>query len=84
MGLPAHLDRLHIASASAEELPFQLPTRIQQSLYRHQIYRLRIDSISYFVVADEVLMAEDDGEYFDDSALLPDLRVVGPSSHAAI
>lgn len=73
MGLPAYLDRLHVTSAPAEALPFLLPAPVRRELHRHHVYRLRAPETSYYVVAGEILSAEDEGEYFDPSALLPDL-----------
>ena len=76
MGLPAYLDPLHVAFAPAEALPFLLPVQVRRELHRHRVYRLRTSEASYYVVASEILSAEDEGEYFDASALLPDFSPV--------
>ena len=83
MGLPTFLDGLHISAAAPEELSVQLPANIQRDVHRHRVFRLRTGKNNYFVVASDVLSAEDDGEYFDHSLLLPESNTVTSSNTTA-
>jgi hypothetical protein len=76
MTLPTWFDGLEIVLSSAEALPFRLPTTIQREIHSRRVYRLTTDGVDHFIVASKrISIAEDDGHYFEDSLLIPDLRV---------
>lgn len=75
VALPAWFETIEIFSCETASLPLPLAPTLQEEVRLRQCYRLVDQGIDHFIVAERATMSEDHGEYFQQSSLLPDLRV---------
>ena len=75
MALPSWLCGLEIAQSDGIGQPFQLPKSLREEAALRKTYRVTTEGTDHFIIAGGISISEDRGNCFDDSTLLPDLRV---------
>src|SRR6185503_11459617 len=75
MSLPSWLGNFTIEQCLLDEVLPRIPPTHRGKAQSRKVYRIDIDRTPHYVVAGNVLVAHDNGAYFDPSPLLPEIEV---------
>ncbi|RYD80335.1 MAG: hypothetical protein EOP84_12110 [Verrucomicrobiaceae bacterium] len=75
MAILAWFDSLELSLCESQVVTQSLGQKIRDEARFRNCYCLRSEDAAYFVIAGGVSTAEDECEYFQPSALIPDLQI---------
>ncbi len=80
MSIPAWMNGIDIEECTFDAAAVALPTGIYTESKLRSTFRIRTEGCVFYVVCAEIHIAEDHGDYFGPSVLLPDLVISEPAA----
>ena len=78
MALPVWFEGIRIERGKISDLPLPLTAKIKEEAHFMSVFRVVSQGVTHWVLASECIsVAEDEGNYGDNSSLLPNLDFRG-------